>query len=242
MAESTVVPVRKPTSWPKAAVIITLLLVIGAPLAYVMISWNRAALDAPGRMMSALGEAVRPRININQIVLTSIGDLHRVSKLVVLKTNVAADVTRDESSSSWGMYWGTNTARDIVKDAHVQFLIDLEAIGTSNYVYDESKKTLILVVPAPRLDPDVSIDPATIQTVDLRGGWARWDKTDTRDDAIKELVPTVIIQANSPLLKKEAKEAGIEAMTNWCKPLADTLAQDGVTLTVKYEEDATTQK
>jgi len=226
----------KPRGFPYVPVLIILL--AGVPLGYVFIKWNRAAMDAPGRFFDAISDVVRPKINVNQIVLTSIGDLHKEARLVVLKTSVTADVTRDETYTHWGIYWGTNTARVIAPNAQVQYYIDLSAVGTSNYVYDEASKSLTLTLPPPKLDTDFSIDPSKIQVPDLRSGWNRWDKDETKDNAVKDLFPALLIQARSPLLLKEAREDGIEAMENWLKPLADTLAKDGVTLVVKYKEPA----
>lgn len=227
------------SAWPMAAVFITFILMVGGPIAYVLISWNRAAINAPAKIVQTLSnfaaDAARPKINVNELVLTSLGDLHKQSKLVVLKTSINADVTRDEASSRFGIYWGTNTARVLVKDARVQYYIDLAKTSTMNYRFDAASNVLTLTLPKPRLDTEmVGIDPGQISTLDLRGGWARFDKAATRENAILELRPTIITQANAPLVKKQAEEAGREAMGAWLRPLTDSLNKQGVRLRVEY--------
>jgi hypothetical protein len=227
-------------SYAIAMTLIVITLVVGIPLAYVFIMWNRAAIDAPARFGSAMtqfaADAVRPRFTVNQVVFSSLEEMHKEAKLLVLKTTVDADVTRQEGSTSWGMYWGTNVARVAVKGAHVQYSIDLETMGTANFLFDEPTRTVTVFAPHPTIDTDmVSIDPASIQTLDLRGGWMRWDKDETRDHAIAELRPNVIIEASKPFLKKQADEAGREALVNLLYPMAQNLQTQGIKLEVKYQ-------
>src|SRR5262249_32767193 len=157
------------------------------------------------------------------------------NKLVVFTAQVNADVTQDESYSRFGVYWGTNVARVVARDAQVQYVIDLSNMQTSDFSYDEAAKVLSLALPRPKIDQGmVSIDPAKIDTVDLRGGWMRWDKQDTREHAIAELKPNVISQATAPYIRQLAESGGIESTTKLLQPLADTLAKDGVTVKVSY--------
>ncbi len=164
--------------------------------------------------------------------------MHKDAKLIVLKTTVDADVSREESSN-WGYwYWGTNVARVAVKGANVQYVIDLANIGTSDFLYDDAAKTMTIILPRPHIDTDmVSIDPAKIQTLDLRGGWMRWDKQDTREHAMSELKPKIIIEASKPFLKKQAAEAGEDAMKTLLSPMAQNLGKDGIKIEVKYRGD-----
>ncbi len=216
-----------------------LMLIVGIPLAYVFIMWNRAAIDAPGRIGSAMtqfaADAMRPRMTIHEVVFSSVQDMHKEAKLLVLNATVDADVTRQEGDTTWGIYWGTNVARVAVKGAHVQYFIDLEKMGTADFLYDDPTKTMTVIMPPPKIDTEmVGIDPAKIQTLDLRGGWLRWDKYTTREDAIAELKPKVIIEANKPFLKKEAAESGRTAMINLLSPLAQNLGKEGIKVDVKY--------
>ncbi len=225
------------SAWPLAAVLVTLILVLGIPFAYMLIR----GISAPGRMLSsfsqAAADAVRPRLTINDIVLNSIADLHKENKLVVFETVINTDVTREEGESSWGVYWGANTARVAVRDARVQFTIDLSRLGTSDFQYNATAKTLTVFLPRPRIDTSmVAIDPAKIETLDLRGGWARFDKDETRDHAIAELRPKIINQAQAPFVQQLAAEAGLTTTTQFLQPLADTLAKDGTTIKVVYNQ------
>lgn len=232
---------RGRSAWPLALVLITLMLIIGGPIAYVVITWSNQIAAAPARLTTtisnAAAEAVRPRLVINEIVLNAIDDVQKQSKLVVFETVVNADITRQEGASSWGVYWGTNTARVAVRDARVQYVIDLKHLSTSDFTYDTESKVLTIAVPRPRIDTGmVNIDPAKIQTVDLRGGWARFDKYETRGNAIASLRPQVIAQAQAPFVQKLAAEAGIESMTRFLDPLASTLARDGAQIKVVYTQ------
>ena len=76
---------------------------------------------------------------------------------------------------------------------------------------------------------------AKIQTVDLRGGWARFNKYETRDNAIAELKPKVINEAQAPFVQKMAADAGLETMTHFLQPLADNLTKEGATVKVVYQ-------
>lgn len=226
---------RRSSAWPFATVLIVLLLVVGAPAAYLVI----AAANAPARMTQtismAAAEALRPKLTMKEIVLNTITDLHKENKLVVFTAEVSTDVTREEGDTSWGMYWGTNVACVAVKNARVQYVIDLEKLETSDFVYNEQAKILVITLPRPHVDTSmVAIDPGHIQTLDLRGGWGRFDKWETRDHAIAELRPKIVSQAQAPYVQELAQSAGIETATHLMQPLADSLSRDGAAIRVAY--------
>lgn len=240
---TTVVVQKHPLSaaWALAAVAVTLLLVVGIPVAYVTITWSHAAATAPGRLAGAISqaaaEALRPKVTINEIVLNSITDLHKENKLVVYTADISTDITREEGDTSWGLYWGTNVARVAVQGARVQYVMDLDKISSSDFLYTPEAKVLNVSLPRPHVDATmVAIDPARIQTLDLRGGWARWDKQETRDRAFAELRPKVIAQANAPFVHELADSRGLDAVTQLMQPLADAISRDGVKLHVTYRD------
>jgi len=233
------VPPKASSRWPIAAVLIVMLLVVGGPFAYMLVSWSNRVANAPRELAEsfahAAAEAARPKIEINTVINNTIADVQKQNKLVVFETTVNADVTREEGASSWGVYWGTNVARVAVRDARVQYVIDLNRLGTSDFQYDRESKLLTVCLPRPRVDTSmVNIDPARIQTLDLRGGWARFDKQETRDSAIATLRPQVINQAQAPFVRELAANAGIDSMTHLLEPLANALAQDGAKLKISY--------
>lgn len=230
------------SAWAMASVFIVLFLIVGIPLGYVAITWSKAVANAPQQLTStisqAAAEAVRPKLTMNEVVVNSLQDLHKENKLVVFTADVSADVTREEGSSSWGVYWGTNVARVRVRDAHVNYVVDLSKLETSDFIFNDQAKVLSIFIPRPRIDNDmVAIDPAKIETLDLRGGWARFDKQDTRDNAIAELRPKAIIQAQAPFVKELAMNSGIDTTAHLLQPMADALNRDGVTLRVSYKTD-----
>jgi len=235
------VPVQPKASsrWPIAAVLIMMLLIVGGPFAYMLVSWSNRLANAPQELAqsfaNAAAQVARPKIEINTVINNTIADVQKQNKLVVFETTVNADVTREEGASSWGVYWGTNVARVAVRDARVQYVIDLNRLGTSDFQYDRESKLLTVCLPRPRVDTSmVNIDPARIQTLDLRGGWARFDKQETRDSAIATLRPQVINQAQAPFVRELAANAGIDSMAHLLEPLASALAQDGAKLKISY--------
>jgi len=230
---------RTGSYWPLAVVFLALILVLGIPAAYVAVH----TATAPDRFMHSLSltaaDMMRPKISMNEIVLSSVSDLHKENKLVVMTGDIDTDVTIEEGSSSWGMYWGTNVARVAVKDAKVQYVIDTGRMETSDFRFDEQTHVLTVCFPKPHVDSTmVSIDPGRVKTLDLRGGWARFDKESTKDRALAELRPKVVVQANAPYLKEIAEARGIEAATRLLQPMAETLRQEGVTVHVVYRDDA----
>jgi hypothetical protein len=185
----------------------------------------------------AAADAVRPKVTIHEIVLSSISDVHKENKLVVLSTGISTDVTREEGSSSWGIYWGTNVARVAVKNARVQYVIDCGKLGTSDYVYDEPGRVLSVTFPRPHVDTSmVDIDPGQVETLDLRGGWARFDKEDTKEHALAELRPKIVAQAQAPFFREAAESGGIEAAERLLQPLASALSREGVSVHVAYRD------
>jgi hypothetical protein len=234
-------PATRFFGWPLAAVLMLGTLTVGAPVGYVLVTWSHAAVNAPAHLAStisqAAADAVRPKFSMTQIVANSVSDLHKESKLVVFTARLNADVTQQEAYSSYGVYWGTNVARVIAHDAAAQYVIDLSQIGTSDFIYNDQAKVLSLFVPRPKLDAQmIAVDPAMIETVDLRGGWGRFDKQETRDHAISELKPKIMSQANAPYIRQLAESSGIETTTKFLQPLADTLGRDGVTVRVQYRD------
>jgi len=228
---------RRSSAWPFATVLLALILVVGAPAAYLVI----VAANAPAKMTQtismAAAEALRPKLTMNEVVLNTLSDLHKEKKLVVFTAEVSTDVTREEGDTSWGMYWGTNVARVAVKNARVQYVIDLNKLETSDFVYNEQAKVLVIALPRPHADTSmVAIDPGAVQTLDLRGGWARMDKYQTRDHAIAELRPKILTQAQVPFVQELAQAAGIETSTQLMQPLADAISRDGATVRVTYRE------
>ena len=63
-----------------------------------------------------------------------------------------------------------------------------------------------------------------------------WNKQDTKDRAIAELRPKLITQAQAPFVQQLAAEAGLTTTTQFLQPLADTLAKDGTTIKVVYNQ------
>jgi hypothetical protein len=230
-------PPRASRSWAFASVLIVMMIIGGLLIYYITSRTFHAIHTVPNAIRDFAADVGRPKVVIQEVVVSAVEDAHRANKLVVLNAKVNADVTRMEGSSSWGIYWGTNTARVLVRDARVQYAIDLAGIGTSDFVYDEKAKRVTVTVPHPQLDTQmVSIDPSKIETLDLTTGWMRWNKRDTWDRAVAELVPKVIVDASRPLVGEKADAAGKEAMMLVLHPLAETLSKEDVRIAIKYRD------
>jgi len=232
---------RGGNAWVIALPLLALILVIGVPVAYVIISWSNQLRTGPGRAADSVAhyfsDAVRPQIDVHTIVMSTLTDVKKTNKLVVAQPVGNIDVTRDDSYASMGVYWGTNRVRIIAHDTKAQFVIDLSRLQTSDFILNG--KTLQVTLPQPHIDVDmVSIDPSKIETVDSRGGWARFDKEETKKMAIAELKPRLIMQADTPLTRRLANEAGIEAMQNLLRPLALELAKEDIDIKVTYRDPA----
>jgi len=229
--------VRTSRAWAFALMAVVVILTVGFLTWYIAAGWFTTMKKVPDQIREFAANVARPKVVINEVVMSSVEDVRRQNKLVVLKVTVTADVTRQEGSSSWGMYWGTNTARVVARDARAQYYIDLAGIGTSDFVYDEKAKTVTVTVPRPQLDTQMgSIDPSKIQTLDLSGGWMRWNKRETWERAVAELVPKVITEASRPIWRKQAEDAGKEAMMGLLRPMSDTVGKDGVVVEVRYRD------
>ncbi len=205
----------------------------------MLVTWANSAANAPGRIGSAISDMMvkmaQPKITIHEMVLSTLQEVRKTNKLVVAEPILNVDVTREESYSSWGLYWGTNVARVLAQGVRTQFFVDMSQLSPSDFSFDEQNKILTVHVPQPRLDTQmVAIDPANIMTMDLRGGWSRFDKYDTRDHAIAALMPKTLAEANSPLTQRVADDAGIEALTRVFQPLANEIAHEGITVRVAY--------
>ncbi len=230
-----VVRARSQWPWAIATVAIVLMLLIGLPTIYVIYKLVNAPADAVGAAGRMVADAARPKIDIHSLALVTVEDVQRQSKLVVLQTTVTASIERAESAQSWGVYWGTNTARVVAREVKVQYAIDLRQFGESDLEYSASRRVVMVRVPRPVLDEEmVAIDPAKIETLSVQGGWARFDKQETRERAVQELKPRAVLAAKGMLIKKEAEAAGLEAMGNVLKPLAGRLGAQGVRVAVGY--------
>ena len=133
-------------AWALAAVLIVMTLAVAVPVGYVVMTWGKGVADAPGKfsgtLSQAAAEAVRPKVTVHEIVLDSLANLHKESKLVVFTADVNADITREEKCGELGIYWGTNISRVVVQQARVQYVIDLSRLQTSDMIYNEDARVL----------------------------------------------------------------------------------------------------
>jgi len=173
------------------------------------------------------------------VLSNTIGELHSHPKLVVLTTQINAEVNKASTTTWAGLNFGTTEVSVRAYGNRVQYYVPLDTLGTSNFVFDAPNKKLIVSVPAPRLDEelvDVQSNPALID-VETHNGWAKLDRysgAPLREDARRDLRPAVIAAGRQALLQQKARQSGEKVLRELLQPLADALNPD-VTLDIEFQ-------
>jgi hypothetical protein len=217
--------------WPLALVIMALGLVAAATITFVALRMlNTAArlIDTPTRVAASLAAAFQPNVTVSTLLTSTIGKMHSHPKLVVLTTQIDAEVAKASNTTWVGINFGTTSVRVRAHENKVQYYIPLQGLQTSNFVFDPARKKLVVRVPAPRLDEelvDVQSDPSKID-VETRNGWAKLDAysgAPLREAAKRELRPAVLAAGRHILMQHEAENRGKESLRNLLQPISDAL-------------------
>ena len=189
--------------------------------------------------MNSTSNALRPQVTYSTAIASTIGQLNRESKLVVL--TVPVNVSIYKKSEKWwaGLPMGTTEVLMIVPDNKVQYVMTLEAISEKNFTFDEAGKKLIFRAPAPQLDMemvDIQSNPEEIK-VRTNVGWARLDRSSgegLRKSARAELREAVLAEGNKPFLQEQARQTGELHLRQLLMPLMRSLSED-VDLQIEFE-------
>ncbi len=220
--------------WPLALIIIVLILAIvlaGTLLALKVLSGAARVADVPTQIANSLASAFRPTVTVNTLFTSTIGEMHSHPKLVVLTTLITAEVEKSSNTTWAGINFGTTSVRIRARENKVQYYIPLDGLQTSNFVYDDQHKKLIVRVPAPRLDDelvDVQSNPNKID-VETSNGWAKLDSfsgAPLRDEARQELRSAVLSAGRHIIMQHEAERRGQEVLKNALRPITDALKPD----------------
>jgi hypothetical protein len=192
-----------------------------------------------------LGSAFKPTVSYTTLISGAVGRLQQESKLIVLRAEVAAEVTKESQKMQrlfgYDLDLGTTMVRIRARENQVQFFVPLTSLSDKSFEYQSREKRLVFRAPLPRLDTnlvEVQSDPAKIE-VDTRVGWARLDSYSgqfLRDEAKRELRPAVLAVANNELLTDKAKLAARESLQALLRPVSGAL-MEGVELWIEFEPE-----
>jgi hypothetical protein len=173
-------------------------------------------IDASGGILDKSSELLKgmfgTTVHEHQIVLNTIGEIRKHSKLVVMSTEINVDVERSSTKKfMWDYYdLGTTTVRMKVTGNKVQYYIPTDSLSEKSLKWDEEKHELVFNLPDPVLDEDiveVQSDPGKI-FIEKEIGWARLESGSGKaleDQIRRELRRKVIEAGRHELLLERAK-------------------------------------
>ena len=234
--DETIPPRRGPgAAWPIAFALVA----ITAIAAITFIVRECSPAHVAKNVTAGIAQAFQPKVNSTTIINTTLSRMANQSKLVVLSTSVNVEITKSNEKEIWGFSRGTTTVWVRALDNRVQYYVPLTNITKSDFKYDNIHKRLILRVPSPVLDEDlveVQSDPSKIEVRD-EIGWARLSSRSgkfLREQAQKELRPSIVREGNNSLYIDKAKVNARENLKKLLEPLASQLKAD-VELEVQFK-------
>lgn len=216
---------RSAWAWPLAVVIcgVTLILVLGKVLYGC----------TPAGIVSAFKPEVR--ISCHTAISTSIDKMKRTGKLVVLQSELSAEVTKESSKVvevlGHPLDLGTTTVQLRCSGNKIQYFVPLERITSDTFSYNAASKRLVVTVPAPILDTgivEIQSDPTKIE-IQTRVGWGRLDSKSgqaLRKLAQMELRSAIIAEGRSSVHLDAAKQEAQHQLQKILAPLASQLCDD----------------
>ena len=199
------------SAWPIAIAVISIAVVALAGFIF------KSCLDQPTHLADTVARATQSQVTINTIIQTSLERLRDESKLVVYTADVAVMVTKfsDKKVLYGKLDLGTTTVRLRASGNKAQLVIPLQDLSEGDFQFDEAENKLTISLPPPRVDEtlvEVQTDPAFYE-IETDIGWARLDKFSgdfLREQARRDLRPSVIIEASNKYILKAAEESGRE--------------------------------
>ena len=225
-----------------AIVVVALIVVGGGVLAVERLAWHaERAARAPGEsvehLVDRLADLLRPNVSAKTVIFNAVGEMTKRKKLVVLTTDVAADIHKENTKWWLGVNWGTTTV-DLKAPGKVQYYVPLDGFAARDIAVAADGRSVVVRVAEPVLDREiveVESDPAKIE-VRTEAGWARlqaWSGKTLEDSAKAELRRHVLEAGDAPLVHREAETAAREAVTEILRPLAEAL-REGVEVKVEF--------
>ncbi len=226
-------------------IVVVALVLVGGGVAAVEILGRHAerAARGPGEtvehLADRLGDLLRPNVTAKTVVFNAVGEMKKQKKLVVLTTEVTAEIHKENTKTWLGINWGTTTV-DLKVPGKVQYFVPLEGFGARNITVTGDRKSVTVHVAAPQLDREiveVESDPAKLE-VRTAAGWARlaaWSGKTLEDSAKAELRRDVLAAGDAPLVHAQAETAARAAVLEILKPLTEAM-REGVEVKLEFEK------
>lgn len=237
-------PPRYGAAFKWAAILVLLLALTCGMISFVIIQAIDAARDlaaTPQKVVNNLAKAFEPHVSITTVMRSAIGEIRHTPKLVVMTADVDAEVFKAKATD-WGyVYWGTTTVTLRARDNRIQYVIPTENMTDENFVYVPATKELQVIVPPPRVDPDVVDVQSDPRKIDVKTelGWAHFDKWSgqpLRQEARQDLRQAVLGAGRHQLLLTQARINARQHVEKLLAPMAEHLAP-GVKLRVLFSDE-----
>ena len=195
--------------------------------------------DKVGQVVDAFGKVFLPTVDRKETLNGAVSVLTQQAKLVVTEANIVADVSKSESTSWWGVYFGTTNAHARAR-CKVQYVVPLDGFSPSQIEAVETstgQKLLRVWLPQPVVDQEfVDIDHSTIE-VESSSGWARFNKNEVAAKARNLLRSDCLRVANDGAHIRAAEASADAVARKLLEPLVNKL-QQGVKLEVNFRRPA----
>lgn len=198
--------------------------------------------SVPGQVAHALAGAFKPEIQTTTLLQSTLTNLQRQPKLVVLTFSCDVMVTKHtQTNTLWGLaYLGTTTVKIRAAQNKAQYYIPLDQLRIDHWRYIPQQQTLLVIVPTPRLDDQivqVQIDPSLIE-IQTDYGWTQIDRLKgdfLRDQARSDLRPAVLMEGSKVMYQELAAENAEKVLRRlFTEQLAPSL-QPGVKIMIRFE-------
>lgn len=181
--------------------------------------------------LNALTQAIKPSINVQDVMSQTLGEIDRTKKLVVYTQSVDIELTREKENRWFSDYLpaGSTAVRLKVLGNKVQFYVPLEQINEDCFSYNSRTQILSINCPKVRMDKDmvsVQSDPAKM-IIEEKSSWVPFGPkaSDLLKDAQSELKNQVILTANHELVWNSAKIEAEKAMQEFFGSLKSAMKE-----------------
>ncbi len=167
-------------AWAFAVVAVVGILAV-AGIVWKIVSLPEKAVDATqetiNKTLETAEKILRPKVEINEVIINTLGELHKQSKLVVMSETV--DLVMERSSTKkflWDkLSMGTTVVEMRVRENKVQYILPLEQVTRDSFHWDDSKGEIVIDIPRPVIDRDIVEVQSNPNLIDVRTerGWAR---------------------------------------------------------------------
>jgi len=218
-----------------------LTLILGIGLTWLILV--RKTVDITSQVVdsgiASIAGAFRPEISVSTTVMTTLGEIHKNSKLVVMTATIDVSITQESRKTIlWDLLdLGTTTVSVDLPGNKVQYVILVDSINQNSFEYEGNQ--LKLTVPAPVADEEIvelHNDPRQIR-VRTETWWARLKSRSgeqLRQQALAEVRSRVLEQARAEPLMLAAESRAESELRKLLSRILEGL-RPGVTLEIKFK-------